>query len=231
MIARAGGFTPKAYLSGAKFTRLSVQRDQQARLEESLNRAEQEAFRIQNEAVAVASSKEELEATKTQLDGIIRNIAKLRTVKAEGRLVMHLRPLDDFRGSTHDVELLGGDILEVPPRPNSINIFGRVYNQTALVYEEGLDVSDYLEKVGGATKDADISESYIILADGSVRSYQNAASFLFYNSFFSSTLNPGDSIVVPQRIERTAWVRNIKDITTILANLAISAGTVLLGLR
>jgi len=126
---------------------------------------------------------------------------------------------------------MGGDVLEVPPQPNSVNIFGRVYNQTTLIHEDGRDVSYYLEKVGGATRDADISEAYIIRADGSVSSHQNAPGFMFYNSFFSTEINPGDSIVVPQRIEHTAWLRDIKDITTILSQIAITAGTVLLGLR
>jgi len=37
--------------------------------------------------------------------------------------------------------------------------------------------------------------------------------------------------VVPQKIERMAWMREIKDITQILANIALTAGTVLIGLR
>ncbi len=47
----------------------------------------------------------------------------------------------------------------------------------------------------------------------------------------AAAMNPGDTIVVPQKLERTAWMRDIKDITTILSQLAITAGTVFLGLR
>lgn len=231
VIARAGGFTPKAYFPGAKFTRVSVQRDQQTRMDEALARADQDIFRMQSEKAAVATTKEELDATNAALEGLMRGIVKLKAARAEGRVLIRLRPLDEFRDSKQDVELLGGDALEVPPRPNSINLFGSIYNQTSLVYEEGLDVSDYLHKVGGTTRDADINYAYLIRADGTVLSYQNAPGFLFYNSFFSTALSPGDSIVIPQIIERTAWMRNIKDITTILSQLAITAGTVLLGLR
>lgn len=231
LIARAGGFTPKAYFGGAKFTRVSVQKDQQARMDEALAIAEQDIMSKQSEQATVATSKEELEATKVALETLMKSVAKLKGAKAEGRMVIRLCELDCFRGLPHDVELMGGDVLEVPAQPNSVNVFGRVYNQTALVHEEGRDVSYYLEKVGGATKDADTSEAYIIRADGSVKSYQNAPGFLLYNSFFATEINPGDSIVVPQRIERTAWLRDIKDVTTILSQIAITAGTVLLGLR
>ena len=37
-------------------------------------------------------------------------------------------------------------------------------------------------------------------------------------------LEPGDTIVVPEKIERIAWLRNIKDISTILMNIAVIAG-------
>jgi hypothetical protein len=39
-------------------------------------------------------------------------------------------------------------------------------------------------------------------------------------------LEAGDSIVVPDRLERTAWLRNLKDITQILANAGVAAATI-----
>jgi hypothetical protein len=39
-------------------------------------------------------------------------------------------------------------------------------------------------------------------------------------------LEAGDSIVVPERLERTAWLRNLKDITQILANAGLAAATI-----
>jgi hypothetical protein len=54
---------------------------------------------------------------------------------------------------------------------------------------------------------------------------------MFGGGFMSERLAAGDTIVVPQRFERTAWLRTIKDITAIMSQLAISAGTVFLGLR
>jgi len=37
-------------------------------------------------------------------------------------------------------------------------------------------------------------------------------------------IEPGDTIVVPEKIERIAWLREIKDITQILMNIAVVAG-------
>ena len=41
------------------------------------------------------------------------------------------------------------------------------------------------------------------------------------------TIEPGDTIVVPEKAERIAWLREIKDITTIMMNLAVVAGVVI----
>ena len=37
----------------------------------------------------------------------------------------------------------------------------------------------------------------------------------------------GDTLVVPQKLERIAWLREIKDITSILAQLALVGGVML----
>jgi hypothetical protein len=39
-------------------------------------------------------------------------------------------------------------------------------------------------------------------------------------------LEPGDSIVVPEKLDRIAWMREIKDITQIMFQIAVSAGVV-----
>jgi hypothetical protein len=40
----------------------------------------------------------------------------------------------------------------------------------------------------------------------------------------STILGPGDTIIVPQRYQDIAWMREIKDLTSILANVALTAG-------
>jgi hypothetical protein len=37
-------------------------------------------------------------------------------------------------------------------------------------------------------------------------------------------LDPGDTIVVPERLERVAWMREIRDLTQILYQIAVTAG-------
>lgn len=67
----------------------------------------------------------------------------------------------------------------------------------------------------------------MIKADGSVVSRQMTSSFFGLGGFMSMELGSGDTLVAPQKLERIAWVREIKDIATILGQLAIAAGVVL----
>lgn len=241
VIERAGGYTDKAYLFGSKFMRKSAQLEQQKRMDEILQRAEKDIISKQSALGQVASTKEELEATKTALEGLSRNLEKMKALKAEGRVVITLSKLDDLKKSSYDLEMEGGDIIDIPQRQGIIHVMGQVYNQTSLVYaNESATIDMYLKKAGGPTRDAEEGEIYIIKADGSVFSRQQSTFGIHlsddgwnwsFGGFMASRLMPGDTVVVPQKIERIAWMREIKDITQILANIALTAGTVLVGLK
>jgi polysaccharide biosynthesis/export protein len=231
VIARASGFTDKAYPKGAKFTRETVRKLQQQRMDEALIRAQEDILSKKTTSLSTSASKEELEATKATLEGLERSIAILKTKKAEGRMIIKLAAPEKLKGSPYDVELAGGDVLFVPPDPKSVNILGNVYNPTTSLFEPQKDVEYYLSRVGGPTSEGDDDEMYLVKADGTVYSNSQASSFLFYNSFLSTRVDSGDTLIVPQKIEKTAWLRNIKDITTIISQIALSAGTVFLGLR
>ena len=42
--------------------------------------------------------------------------------------------------------------------------------------------------------------------------------------FGSHDIEPGDTIVVPEKLERITWMREIKDLTQILYQIAVTAG-------
>jgi len=241
VIARAGGFTDKAYLRGAKFTRRSVQKEQQKRMDEILLRTEKDINQKQAALASLASSKEELDATKAALEGLQKDLERMKTLKAEGRVVIRLAQIEELKKSSYDLEMEGGDTLEIPIRSNVVNVMGQVYNPVSFVFvPERSSVETYLNKAGGATNDAEVSEMFIIKADGTVFSRQQSSFGIKWSddarqwtlgSFMSSYLEPGDTLVIPQKLERTAWLRDIKDITTIISQIALTAGTVFIGLR
>jgi protein involved in polysaccharide export with SLBB domain len=236
VIERAGGFSEKAYLRGAKFTRKSVQEDQQKRMDEVIARTEQDLLKKQGELAALALSKEELDSTRASLEGVQKSLDKLKGARAEGRVVIKFAALAEFKDSVYDLEVLGGDVLVVPRTPKSVNVLGQVYNPTTLVHIEGKQAAYYLHRAGGPTREAEEDEIYLVKADGSVASRQQStmgfrwdddADTWKFGSFLSIDMGPGDTLVVPQRLEHIAWMREIKDITTILAQVALTAGVLI----
>jgi len=241
VIERAGGYTGKAFLPGAKFTRKSVKEAQQKRMDEIITRTEKEIYQKQAALSSVASSKDEADATRAALDGLLKQLDILKKSRAEGRVVIRISKLDELQKSSYDLDLEGGDSLEIPARPSVVHVMGQVYNPTSFVYiPANSSVETYLNKAGGPTRDGEESDMYIIRADGSVFSKQQSSFGIKWNeearswsfgSFYSSPMMPGDTLVVPQKLERIAWMREIKDITTIISQIALTAGVALIGLK
>ncbi|MDH4071048.1 MAG: SLBB domain-containing protein, partial [Ignavibacteria bacterium] len=63
------------------------------------------------------------------------------------------------RNVLHDIIMMGGDSLRVPPRPHTVFVFGEVNKPGLLSFLEGDDVSDYIDRAGGLTD----SSLYILL--------------------------------------------------------------------
>jgi protein involved in polysaccharide export with SLBB domain len=233
VIQRAGGLTARAYVKGAKFIRVSVREQQQKRIDEFTAITEQELNAKTTELISTASSQEELASIKASLDGTRRGLQLLKNSRAEGRLVIRLGKLERFAGSDYDLEVMGGDILEIPSSSKSVSVIGRVVNQTNFIEQNGKNVDHYLNLAGGTTKDSEADEIYVVRADGSIFSRQQYSSMasLFGNGFFDEPIDSGDTIIVPQRFEKTAIMRYVKDVTTIMMNLALTVGTLWLGLK
>ncbi|MBJ6801931.1 SLBB domain-containing protein [Geomonas propionica] len=224
VIARAGGFTDLAYLRGVRFTRENVRKLQQQRMDEALDRAQDQIIKLQSNVSQTAASAEEVASSKTTLDNLMRSIDILKTKKAEGRVLMEITSMRDLKGSMYDLELQGGDQLNVPSDPGGINVIGDVYNQSTVVTQRGHDLEWYLKQVGGPTGDADMDGIYVVKVDGSVISQANSSKFMFYNSFWGKKLDSGDTIIVPRQYEKTAWLRGAKDIASVIGNIAVTAG-------
>jgi protein involved in polysaccharide export with SLBB domain len=237
VLERAGGFTDKAYLRAAKFTRKSVQEEQQRRMDEVLKRTEEEISQKQADAASVASSAEELQATRATLEALNRSLARLKQARAEGRVVIHLTELGRFKGGPYDVELQAGDLLDVPQSSSAVSVLGEVYNPTTLLTTPDRDVDYYLARAGGPTRQAEEDEMYVIRADGSLFSRQQTsfdgvranwfARLWYGDSFLAQKLDAGDTVVVPRQIEKIAWMREIKDITQIISQVALTAGVLI----
>lgn len=219
LVARIGGVTPNAYLYGAEFTREATRAFQQKRLDEAIDHLERAIQRQLVAGAAGAVSKEEVESSKVQAQGQQQLVARLRQIKATGRIVLDLPAAHVQLKDLPDLVLEDGDRFVVPPRPSTVSVIGAVYNQNAFIFRAGQRLSDYLTRAGGPTKDADTASLYVVKADGSVIS-RRQSNWLF-DGFTGEQLNPGDTIIVPEQLEKFRLTKELKDWSQIFYQFAL----------
>lgn len=237
VLERAGGFTEKAYLKGAVFTRPSVRALQQKSLDESIEKLEKEMLSKSVVKIEGALNPEEARQYGASAEQGKYLVEKMKSARATGRISISIESLSQLKGSRYDVELEDGDALDVPHRPAQVQVMGSVYNQAAFIYNDRFPISRYIELAGGMDKNAADDELYVLKADGTAVSKKSIdRSWLRWDSenrgwvgggLGSYVLDPGDTIVVPEKMEKTAWLREVKDITQILYQIAVTAGVII----
>ncbi len=236
VIERAGGYSDAAYLRGSVFIRERVKELQQKNLDEMIMRLERELLAESSVQVSTALSQEEVRAKKIELESKQKFVESLKKLKATGRMTLRLAHLRLLKGSEYDIELEDGDSLFIPVKNSVVNVAGAVMANSSLVYSEKLDYKDYIEMAGGYSRYADTDNVYVLKVDGGARKLSTG--FINWNSFKSrwemsafndeaKEIEPGDIIVVPEKLERIAWLRGIRDITQILMQMAVTAAVVL----
>ena len=239
LIERAGGFSEEAYLRGALFTRESVRATQRQRLEDMIRQMEIEVAHYASGEAQATLSQEDV-AAQAQFLAAQRNlIAKLKEAEPTGRVVISLLPTNVMRDASLDTILESGDRLVVPKSPGTVSVLGAVYNPSALIFESSkADLGYYLIKTGGPTENAERDKMYVVRADGTVIAKAQTSWFgiawsdderrwEFGQDFEKTTLYPGDTVLVPQKVVRPSFMRDVKDITQILFQLAVTAGVLI----
>ena len=226
-IHAAGGMTAAAYPFGAELTRDSVRVTQQANYDRALRDLETSMSRTQ--ASQRATSTEELNAQSASAIANRQLLERLRQVRPTGRVVLQMPP--DAQ-SLPDLPMESGDSLSIPPRSSSVGVFGSVFNTGSFVFESGHTTEQYLALAGGPTPGADKASIFMIRANGSVVSAQQGASFWRSGNKLTDTqVVPGDTLFVPEQLNKSTFVQDAKDWTQILYQFGLGlAGIKSLGL-
>lgn len=214
------------------FIRKSVQQIEQQRLNESRLRLKEEAARL----ALMPPQPGQQQVDTAALAMIQQVLASTEAQQAVGRIVLHLKTLAALPNSPDNIVLENGDRIIVPRRPASVNVLGQVYNPTAIVYQSGLTVRDYLQKAGGPTQGADEDHIFVIAADGSVltdESIRNSNRNTLFpllpvirGSLMDTRLGPGDTVYVPEQLVYISGLQYATAITQIIANSAMSLAVI-----
>lgn len=250
LITRVGGITPQAYLYGLEFTRETVRKQQQKNLDQVIRRLEAQAqsANLTLTANLTADRISQAAALQQQQQAQQRaQIDKLKSMRSQGRVSLELdakllgaalrdqttkavnqpeKSIQNLLSQLPNVPLEDGDAILVPGLPAFVSAAGSVNNENVMIYKADRTVTDIL-RAAGLTEDADVSEVFVLRADGSVLSRRAAS---FFSSFESTLLMPGDTVIVPAKVDRESGynilMRGLRDWTQIFSNLGIGAAAI-----
>jgi protein involved in polysaccharide export with SLBB domain len=217
-IRAAGGLTPGAFVFGTEFTRESVRQTQQENYERVLRNLETE-LALSNSTQRI-TSRDEAAAQAGRGAAAVQLIDRLRNIRPTGRIVLQIPP--DTR-DLPNLTLEDGDRLFVPSMPTSVGVFGSVFNAGSYLREDGRTLADYLRQAGGPRRGADAGSTFVLRANGTVISnlQERGWSFGLSGNFEQLPALPGDTLFVPEELDKTTFVQYAKDWTQILAQFAL----------
>jgi polysaccharide biosynthesis/export protein len=171
-------------------------------------------------------------AALTMLRGMITQGAEEAAI---GRVVLDQRMLNSLEGSAvpgsgDSMPLEDGDEIIIPKMPSSINVAGEVYGATAVAYDPGLTVADYINRAGGLTEDAKQDQIIVVKANGAILSEEEIKYSeknrifpllpLISGGLMQVHLEPGDTVYVPTKLVFVNPLQRTLAITQIVANAA-----------
>jgi polysaccharide export outer membrane protein len=220
LISRIGGVTENGYIYATELRRDSIRAAQQAKLDEIADRFERELDSAATQRLSITTDKENASKVAMEAEQQRRIVQKLRTVKATGRIVLELPDGDAQVKNLPDVPLRDGDSVYIPRRPSTIDVLGSVFQQNTFVYRPKRTVGNYVDLAGGVTDGADKSEMYVVRADGTAQSGRNTG---WFSGLGGAALNPGDIVVVPEKIVRGSFMQELKEWTAIFYQFGLGA--------
>ena len=221
VLRRAGGFRETAYPAGAVLVREQVRELEQKSREELIRQIETSSASARlSPNLGSGDSGSTLKLIQAQQDQVL---ARLKSEPPTGRLVLHITAdIDSWANTAVDIELRRGDVLTIPKRPGFVLVTGQVYNATALTFNPGKTAAWYLQHAGGTSDTANRKEIFVIRTNGSVIGRHSGG--FFDPAVLSTKLDPGDVVVVPQKvIGASLFWRNLLTTAQLASSLAITA--------
>jgi protein involved in polysaccharide export with SLBB domain len=199
LLARAGGLTPEAMPKAGVLMRglLSHVGPHAKGVNEILERLNETRILVD----------------KTPTAGELQKGALFRPPVLHGLMSSNLnRMVVDFEaaakgGKEADVELLDGDEIIIPRTTDAAYVVGEAASPFGTYkVKPGMSVADLLEMAGGLTRNADTRNIRLVKADGHI-----------VDSWVKGKkVEPGDTVLVPQRFRRdTAWQDDLAALTPI----------------
>ncbi|WP_018616009.1 SLBB domain-containing protein [Segetibacter koreensis] len=172
VIKRAGGLTLQAYDQGGYVTRS--------------NKNTASVNQINSEKINKIQ-----ETLKDTTESVMHEIER-----PVDRIAVDLSTILSHPGGRQDLTLEEGDVITIPKEKMDVRISGQVLFPTRVVYQERLDLKDYLGHAGGVTDNARKGKIYVLYPNGNAA---KTGHFLFFRHY--PKITPGSEIIIPKKHE------------------------------
>jgi len=182
LVQRAGGLTPLAYTKGASLKREGLVKSSGKNV---IDQADEEKKKL--------ALLQRLEETVNDSEDIENQELILKNVYVG----INLDKILESPGTKMDLSLEEGDILRVPKQLQTVKVNGEVLYPVTTVFNENRGFRYYISQGGGFSNKSLKRRSYVIYANGSVKSTSKV--FLFNNY---PSIEPGAEIFVHKKEDK-----------------------------
>ena len=201
MLKRTGGLRPEAFPEGGVLLRKTY---------------------VNSSDSALLNDKLELFYNKLEDSSSITSVKSLMERKYQ-LLGINLGDILKKPGSKYDILLEEGDVLKIPKKLETVQMYGEVYFPKKVRYDRSFAFRDYIRGAGGFTSAALKRRSYVVYPNGEVKSARKV--FLF-NKY--PKLKPGAEVYVPSKKEKKGLTgQEIIGIGSSIASIALIVVTIL----
>lgn len=165
--------------------------------------------KLQESALSARSAtKEEADLRVREAELIGRFVEKASQVVPKGQVVLNEKPL-----ATTLLE--DGDVIRIPEKTSVVMVHGEVLFPNAIGWQQGQNVSDYIDQAGGYTQSSDNSKVVLIRQNGEALQVGRRTS-----------VAAGDEIMVLPKIE-SKNIEVVRGISQIIYQIAVAAKVIL----
>lgn len=212
VIEQAGGLTSRAYVFGTRLTRATVREQQREGYADAISQLETMLVSAPLNADQTITAGER----EAQLRAATALLEKLRNSEPDGRLVLDLPYAAPVLPG--DLLLENNDSIVIPPRINTVGVFGAVYRPASFLLGRPLRIKTYIDRAGGPTRFADKRNMFVVRANGEVLTRKRGA--------MNAVVYPGDVVFVPVKAQSSSFWAKLREITQVVFQLGLSAATV-----
>ncbi len=196
LLERVGGLTHEAYAFGARLSRVSARLREQSEIDRIYSENDDMLLQMMLSPTVANDERWSNSPPSHQIFGAVRSV---EPPTAAGRVVIDIERLMKG-GRDADIPLEHGDHLHVPTDPGTISVVGQVYRPTSHRWKRGMRAMDYVKRSGGFTELANNGHTFVIRANGEVRSLRTG--WWFFRHPLSPRLRSGAMVVAPVHVAR-----------------------------